>query len=248
MSQVLHRYQDVLWAVDVCLGDGPSERFLLDTGAGLTILDIKTATQQGLSPWGRLTGHKMSGQRVDFQQVDPVPLRIGDQQLDLNGLAVTDLGTLLPPGWPPVAGVLALDAFHAQAVTLDFARAALTLESPESLAARVSTAGALRVRIARQAQGASLDLFVRVGGDNQRPTWLEIDSGNTGPTLLAPHSIDLLGLSGDGGNTELVFAEDFRESAAWEKADIIIDGNLGQSFLNTHALSLDLKSARAWLA
>lgn len=248
MSQVLHRYQDLLWAVDVCLGDGPSQRFLLDTAAGLTLLDIKTATQQGLSPWGRLTGHKMSGQRVDFQQVDPVPLSLGDQQLDLNALSVTDLGALLPPGWPPVAGVLALDAFHAQAVTFDFARARLTLESPESLATRISTAHPLRVRIGRQAQGASLDLFVRIGGENQRPTWLEIDSGNTGPILLAPHSIALLGLSGDGGNAEMVFAEDFSEPAAWEKADIIIDGNLGQSFLNTHALSLDLKSAQAWLA
>ena len=248
MSQVLHRYHDLLWAVDVCLGDGPSQRFLLDTGAGLTLLDIKTATRQGRSPWGRLTGHKMSGQRVDFQQLDPVPLSLGGQALELNGLAVTDLGTLLPSNWPPVAGVLALDAFHAQAVTFDFARASLTLETPESLAARISTAHTLQVRLGRQVQGAGLDLFVRVNGEKQRPIWLEIDSGNTGPVLLAPHSLALLGLSGDRGDTELVFTEGFSEPAEWKQADIIIDGNLGQAFLNNHALSLDLKTSRAWLA
>ena len=245
---MLHRYQDQLWAVDVCLGDGPSQRFLLDTAAGLTLLDIETVAQQGLTPWGRLTGHRMSGQRMDFQQLDPVSLSLGDQQLDLNALAVMNLSALLPPDWPLVAGVLALDVFHNQAVTFDFAQARLTLESPASLTARLATARALQVRLGRQAQGAGLDLFVRVGGKNQRPIWLEIDSGNTGPALLAPHSLALLGLSGDRGKTELVFTEDLSEVAEWEEADIIIDGNLGQSFLNTHAMSLDLKNARAWLA
>jgi hypothetical protein len=189
----------------------------------------------------------MSGQRVDFQQVDPVPLSLGDQQLELNALAVMNLSALFPPDWPPVAGVLALDAFHSQAVTFDFAEARLILESPASLTARVSTARAIQVRLGRQVQGAGLDLFVRVGGENPRPIWLEIDSANTGPALLAPHSLALLGLSGDGGKTELVFTEDLSEVAEWEEADIIIDGNLGQSFLNTHALSLDLKNTRAWL-
>ena len=102
--------------------------------------------------------------------------------------------------------------------------------------------------LGRQAQGAGLDLFVRVNGEKQRPIWLEIDSGNTGPVLLAPHSLALLGLSGDRGDTELVFTEGFSEPAEWKQADIIIDGNLGQAFLNNHALSLDLKTSRAWLA
>ncbi len=247
MFMRLHRYQDLLWSVDVSVRGGPPQRFLVDTAAGLTVLDSLTAQNLGLSPWGRLTGHKMGGQRVDFQQVDPVPLSLGGLVLKLDALAVLDLGKLLPPDWPPVAGVLALDAFEKQPVTFDFQRSALVLETPGSLERRSATARPLRVRVGRQAQGAAIDLFVRVGREAERPAWLELDSGNTGPTLLATHSLPLLGVTGEGGRAELDFGKDWSESIDWTHADLIIDGNLGQSFLNRHALTVDLPSCQAWL-
>lgn len=243
----LHRYQDTLWTVDVTIDGRQTHRFLLDTAAGVTALDRRVAESVGLDPWGRLTGHRMSGERVDLQQVDPVPLAVGGRVVAPNAMAVVDLVGLLPEGWPPLGGVLALDALQAGPVTIDFAQRALVFETESSFAARTRRARPLKIRVGGQAQGAALDVFVAARGATGRDVWLEVDSGNTGPAIIARHAQPLLGLTGDSGEVELRLSPSGVNPSEWVAKDVIIDGSLGQSFLNGRALLLDLRVPAAWL-
>ncbi len=240
MQIEIERYQDMLPAVRVTVAD--EERlFLLDTGAGITCVSPALASECGVEPWGRLTGFRMSGERVDLQRADGLALSLGGRALAPLTVGVLDLSTLLPEGWPAVDGVLALDAFRDQPLTLDLAGRSLTLETPETLAARVAAGDELAIRVSRPVQGWAREVFVAAELDG-RTWWLELDSGNTAPVLLAEHtgleedgeiSLDLGGMPWTG---EFLLQE------------MILDGNLGQTFLAGRLVTLDLQAERMVVA
>jgi hypothetical protein len=75
------------------------------------------------------------------------------------------------------------------------------------------------------------------------PVWLELDSGNTGPSILAPHAVEELGIAA-GGPIDI---EGLGPTPCdWVERDIIYDGNLGAAFLEERVLTLDLTNERAF--
>src|SRR5215510_321139 len=52
-------------------------RFLFDTGGGGTVLSTATARALGLEPFGRSTGFRHDGERVDGTRAGPVELALG---------------------------------------------------------------------------------------------------------------------------------------------------------------------------
>ncbi len=232
----------------VCVRWGESEHtFLFDTGAGVTLVTPALAASKGAEPYGRLTGYRMRGERVDFAQVSDVALSIGGRALVPGPVGVFDVGALLPPDWPRVDGVLSLASFAGERLTIDAPQSTLVWESAESLAARAAGMLEVSARIARPVQGVALDVFLegRVGG---RRAWLELDTGNLGPVIAAAH-IGLEPTERGGKDLEVRLAG---ESAPWRTrvvvTELILDGNLGSSFLAERVVSLDLDAARAWVA
>ena len=238
------RYQDVLPALQVEVAGTP-RTFLLDTGAGLTCLAPALVAELGLVARGRLTGLRMGGERVDLPQVDPPALTVGGLGLAPLAMGVLDLAAFLPEGWPPVDGVLALDAFRVQPLTLDLRGRALWLETPDTLAQRVAGAQELTVRVSRPLAGVARELFVAATMAD-RTLWLELDSCNAAPVLLATHTGVEVDEDGDGAEAEL----DLGGTAPWRGAalvqDLIFDGNLGQTFLAEHVVTMDLEAERMW--
>lgn len=171
--------------------DGHDETMIFDTAGGFTLLTPEVAARAGCRPFGRLTGFRSDGTAVHLQRCAARTLELGGWRSERE-VGVFDLMALLG-GAPPVGGLVGLDLFEGRAITIDFGGGELILETPESLRARVRGAAKLRVRVARQAGGAALDLFVAVDAP-RGPLWLEWDAGNTQPVLLSPHALAQLGV------------------------------------------------------
>ncbi len=245
----LGRYEDALLTVEANV-EGTVSTFLFDTGAGVTLLSWQEAKRHRLTPFGRLTGHRMTGERVDMQRCDGVRLEIGGYPFCHDTVGILDLDALLPPDVPRPAGAVALNTFASQPITIDLADDTLFMETGESLSQRVANMKRLEMRIARPLHGIGLDVFVGLEAGSAL-FWLELDTANAGPAVVAPHLAEIMGWRRSGG--EGVFRRELRLAGYGEVStdvvvkDIIYDGNLGTSFLQGRCVSIDLRRARLWL-
>lgn len=254
----LNRYCQGLLSVEVTLSVG-KRKFLFDTGAGITVVTPDLACQLGLVPYGRLTGHLQTGERVDMPRVDVAAIRVDDVTLYPTEIGVWDVNARLPAAWPEVSGVLALNAFDGRVLYLDLSRQLLLLNELHKLSTSTMAMTEVPLRIGRPAAGAGLDVFL--GADTGRGLiWLELDSGNTGPTLVAPWAAELLGWKIESAGptpagtvkreipeAELTLGGQRVIGPAIVK-ELVIDGNIGIPFLETHVVVLDLREARSWIA
>jgi hypothetical protein len=222
-------------------------KFLFDTGGGVTLLSLVAAKTLAIEPFGRGTGFRHDGTRVDRPRGGPVTLSAGGWA-QRGEIGVIDLAAMLP-GLPPVDGILALDFFRGDALTIDLAKKRLTLETPASLTARTQGAPEVELRLAHQAAGAALDVMVGVEGLHGT-LWFELDSGNVAPVLVAPHSLVELGLEplalGKRAHVELPILGLGLEPVEIEAKDLIYDGLLNAAFFERHVLTLDLARGRGW--
>jgi hypothetical protein len=225
--------------------------FVFDTGGGLSMLTPKFAERIGCKAWGRLSGFQMMGSRIDTPRCDEVSVTIGDRHFTAPLTGVYDVMSLFPEGAQPVDGLLALDIFAGNVITIDFPARVLTIESKASLRERVQKATEVPARLKREAQGFALAVSVGVPTP-QGKVWMELDSGNGGTILVSKPYAALLGLDAEKKGPQPVafdIAKGLRvESADGFAPDMIIDGNIGMPFLKNVAVTLDLASARVWIA
>lgn len=222
--------------------------FLFDTGGGCTVLSLESARALALEPFGRGTGFRHDGARVDGQRAGPLELGCG-AFARRQELGVLDLTRMLG-GLPPVGGIVALDFFRGEVVTIDLARGRVTVESEASRVERVKGASELEVRLSTQAGGAGLDVMVALEGLHG-PLWFELDSGNLAPVLVAPHAFVELGLEplalGQRATLELPLVGLGLQTVEVESKELIYDGLLNTAFFERHVVTLDLARGRAWV-
>lgn len=245
----LDDYLGVLQVADVELG-GNTLPFLFDTAGGATLLTPAVANAIGCEPFGRVTGFRHDGTRIDVPRCGKVDLHMGGLPLQAEA-GIFDLMALMPEGAPRLGGIVSLQTLGARAWTLDMQGRVLVLETPASLAQRIRGMREIQVRTATQGGGAGLDLFLKVEAP-QGDLWLEVDSGNAVGLILSPHALAQLGLEApqDTG-TKVPVTLDIsgfgRYTAPAIIKDTIYDGLLDAGFLKAHRLSVDPASGRAWL-
>lgn len=237
------------WALDVQVGGQPF-RFGLDTGGGVTLVSPAAARAAGCTPWGRLSGFQMMGQRIDLPRCDSVAIAVGPLRLQPPVTAVVALEQF-EPNDRELAGSLALDAFEGRTLTLDLSAGRIVVESPASLAERIRTMTPLPIRLDREASGRALELFTAVRTP-QGPLWMELDSGNGGTILVSKPYAALVGLDSTAhgpqtGSFELLTGMPVRSDRMFTP-DMIIEGNLGMPFLRSCIITVDLATGRAWIA
>ena len=227
---------------------GQAGVFLWNTGEGVSMITPSFAARVGCTPWGQITGYRMTGDRLDAPHCDDLLFEVkrtgaargagtgpgdgasarGTVHLPAPSVIVYDIAAFTKPGTPPLDGALGLDVFAGWAITFQLTRGTLTMESPASLAARVAPktgAVAVPVRVVRDAEG--LALAVNLGVPTAAGTaWMELDSGNSGPTLVIAKYL----------------------AAQFRLDHMAIDGNLGVNFLRDWDVTLDLATGRAWIA
>lgn len=224
---------------------GRTGTFLFDSGMGLSNLSPRFAKSIGCKPWGRFVGYTMTGVRLAGPHCDFINFTFDGGWFLAPETGTGDLSMFFPHD-PPIDGGIGLDVFAGKTITIEPHRG-IVVESAGSLAERIRHATPIRIRF--HWEGASLS--VETALQTPRGTaWLELDTGNTGPTMLiADHVAPLLGFPKDASKP-LPFSLRLGTLAIDTSArsrDLDIDGNIGTAVLDRYNLTLDLKNARAWL-
>ena len=196
----LERFRQALWEARVTV-NGKSGDFLFDTGGGITLLGKDFTPDLDCRFWGRTTGYNMFGERHDDPHCDGVQIRAGDVALTPVSVGRIDFGDRFPGSKAP-DGLLSLDAFDGKAITLDQAAAALIVETPGSLAARTKTMQELPLRVSRECSARCLSAFMGVPTADGM-TWLILDSGAGGVSLIAKDYARAFGLDPDSKEQRL---------------------------------------------
>jgi len=237
------------WVLPVQVA-GKERKLLLDTAGGLTLLSRDVVTEAGCTPWGRLTGFRMFGERGDTGRCTGIVLSAAGYRATPPVVGLIDLGKLNPAD-APLDGLASLNMFEGKAITLDFANGILVVESDASLAERVRNMTPLKVRLSGEVQGLALAVSAEVP-TAKGPLWMELDSGNGGTVLISKQYADLFGLDPSIETKQKVrFPIVANVNVDTEHAftpDIIIDGSLGMPFLSNWVITLDLRNGKAWIA
>lgn len=242
----LQRFRKALWKVHVTVKGKPGD-FLLDTGGGNTLLTDAFAKGIDCKFWGRTTGYNMFGKRNDGPHCDNVQILAGDVALTPVNIGTIDFGDQFPGDKSP-DGLLSLDAFDGKAFTLDQKAGTLTIETPKSLAKRTKAATELPFRVSRECSARCLSVFLGVP-TAEGMTWLILDSGAGGVSLISKDHAKLFGLDPNKKEQQLKFdaAPGVPIDSPVVLADMIMDGNLGQPFMSRYVITFDLAQGRLWL-
>ena len=243
----LDRFRKALWKVHVIVKGKPGD-FLLDTGGGVTLLTEDFSKGVDCKFWGRVTGYNMFGKRSDGPHCENVQIKAGDVELTSVNIGKIDFGDQFAGDKKP-DGLLSLDAFDGKAITLDQGAATLTIETPASLARRTKAMKELPFRLVRDCSGRCLSAFVGVP-TRDGMTWLTLDSGAGGVSLISKDHASLFGLDPAGKEQRLTYeaAPGFPIDSPVVVTDMIMDGNLGQPFMSRYVITMDLINGRLWIA
>lgn len=159
-------------------GKGPFP-FVLDTG-GHAILTPQTAAMLGLKMYGASQSYGAGGgsTATSYTQVDK--LQVGDAEIDRQSFLVLPLPNVMTDlgNQPPIAGILGLELFERFAVTLDFDKKEMTLQTFTTYTS-MTDAHAIHIRFTDDMP------LVETTLDGQRGIF-GVDTGNSGPLMLFP--------------------------------------------------------------
>jgi hypothetical protein len=242
-------YADEHWAFRAKI-KGREQLFIMDTGGGLTVLTPEAAAEVRCEPWGQLTGYRMRGDRIDLKRCENVEIDIGGTTLRVPTAGIWDFNKMLPPGAPPVAANVGLDAFAGKIVTLDIGNRQLVVETAESLKKRLAVAKEVPVQFVKEVEGYSITIALALDTPKGR-IWMHLDSGDDVPLTLGTHVASALGLDptqkrGQTLNTSLAGGVPLQGSI--DIKDIIFDGNIGSPVISNWVVTMDLARERLWIA
>ena len=243
----LSTYAGLLRSITVTVANS-AHPFIFDTGGGETMITPDLASAIGCTPYGRAVGLRASGEQVAFQYCDRVLLRLGDIAVAHERVGVFDLKAILPAGVPSADGVVSLQSFRAQPMTIDLARERITLETADSLAVRTGARDAAGHDQGRHGTDWSGDHGVHRGAGGGSRVWLLLDSGNGDLALVAPHVARMAGLTKSEGEALIEFDGLGPSRLQARSREIIYDGVLGVEFMRHWIFTFDLASNRAWAA
>jgi hypothetical protein len=229
--------------------NGTRGLFAFDTAGGHSIASPEFAAAAGCKPWGEIGGFTMTGTKLAMPRCDGLRFEVDGHALTAPVAGVMQVAPLIAKDAAPIAGLLALDVFAGQTITMDFAGGKLYVESPASAAQRIVGARELPVRLSHEVQGLALAVNLEVPTP-QGIARFELDSGNGGTLLVSRAYAKSFGLDPQAkvptpGTIPLASGIDAKGLVF--VTDMNIDGNLGMPFLKDWIVTLDLAAGRMWL-
>ena len=227
---------------------GHAGLFLFDTGGGVTIVTPATAAWSGCHVWGRLTGFRATGERLDTPRCDDLHVSLGGRDFTAPIASVFDLAKVVSPDMPLLSGLIALDLFAGRTITIRPRAHELVVETASSLPARIRGATTVPVRLVRDAEGVALSVDAAVGTPAGQ-AWMELDTGNLGPLMVGEQVAALLRLDPNRpGRQAASFAlvGSVPVKGAARVGRLTMDGDIGENVLAHWDVTLDLGAGRAW--
>lgn len=241
-------------SMEVVVGDQRGT-FLIDTGGGVTIMSPQFAERIGCTPWGQLSGFRLTGERLDMPRCENVKIGLpGGRAMAPVTAGVIDLIPLMVKGDAPVDGSLALDALDGQVFTLDLRAGTLQFETPESLEARVADAVEIPIRVSRYGNSARGVAVYARAKTAKGDLWLELDTGGDAPVLLPGSMAAEAGADPAVEKAQpyaLTLSGTDRDVSLQTRAivrDMVRDGVVGVPVLVNWRLTFDLAGDRLWVA
>lgn len=192
----------------------------------------------------------MAGQPLSMQRCNHADVRIGSTRLSTEALGVFDIGKLVPPELGHIDGTIALDLFAGKTFTFSYAGHYLAVLSPSELSESTRQLYWLPVQLSREAGGFSLDVNLPVTTP-KGTAWFEMDSGNTsGAIIVGAHLAKIFSLNPSlkkPQKARISLSNGLVFSGSALVIPLILDGNLGASFLQHYEVTLDLDHRKAWL-
>ncbi len=223
--------------------------FLFDSGAGTSAVTPAFAEAIGCKLWGKVTGFRATGERLDLLRCNETNVTVGPITKQMPQLSVVDLWHLMGSAGDKFDGLIALDVFDRHTITLDVAKHRFIIEDAASLERIRQKAREVPIRLVRDTEGVALTVDLGI------PTslglvWMEIDTGNYGPSLIDKHVARLVGLAADKSGAQRWTAELGPNLSAAGSAvveDLIMDGDIGGDVLMHWSVTLDLANERGWI-
>jgi hypothetical protein len=238
--------------------------FVLDTGAGICVIDTAAADGAGARLEGETRLRGAGRGALAARETGPLTLRLGWTPLPLDSAAVGPIDALLTPlSGRRTAGVIGEPLFEAHVVSVDFSLRRLTLSDPRTFVYR-GTGTRLPFRLVNGAP--VIEGVVTLSDGSRTPLRLLVDLGAEAELLFAepfikahpqlaaltPQIIEPLG-AGVGGETRYAFVRLPRLEAGALSADHLIaglsldgalrggyyDALLGAGFLQRYRVTFD---------
>lgn len=250
------------YRVPVGLG-AATERFLLDTGIGITVISTELAGRPGVEHTGATyAGRRMSGRLVEVPLARIAELRIGDLVMHDHVAGVLDIG-----GGAEFAGILTPAIVDDRLLTIDPAQSIVTIGAP---------GGALPVGsvvdLHERRDGPAVDWSVELVLPSGRTVRVEVDTGS-GSLILDTAYLADVGLHIDDPSLEVstgtdetghewtrrwariegsVHLADAPETAQTAPRvmfqDIVLDGLVGTAYLDRFVTTYDFAGRRLVLS
>lgn len=157
--------------------NGTDTSMILDSGAGVTVMDRDFAQRIGLKKGIAMSAQGVGG-RQQGELVQDVTVEVGNLKLSGVSVAVLDLDPIEKAIGRPVPVILGRELFMNSVVGLDFDRQLLSLSPAMNF---TSPSGATEVKLKRRSTLHFLPLSV----DGQAPVEAALDLGNGGALSLS---------------------------------------------------------------
>jgi Aspartyl protease len=175
---------------------------LLDSGAGITVIDSVFAKEAGIHSVGELRVSGAGG-RASFQLAKHFQIALGNLTFDRLTAGVTDLAAIRAAVGHPMRLILGREAFNGLVIDIDFARHRIAFHDSSRFSPPLH---AVRVPLGHHRDKRTVELSI----EGRRPQSFDFDLGNDSPLIIyssyrnsehllegRPHSLDLVG--GVGG-------------------------------------------------
>ena len=157
--------------------NGAATGMMLDSGAGMTVLDREFARRLGIEGKEKISVQGAAGS-VPGEIATGVELEVGGLKLTNLSVMVFDLSPVARAIGRPIPAVLGREAFKAGVVTIDFPRQTIRFSAKGSAAAPPSAA-----RLPLDEDGGLPTVELSIAG--QPPITAHFDLGNGGTVLLS---------------------------------------------------------------
>jgi aspartyl protease len=168
LAEIPFQYRDgLIWLKVRITGKSEPLNFLLDSGAGVSVVDLKTAHTLRLKLGARQTVQGVNGKGIGYRVNE---LQAASSGIDLpRSVLAIDLGTLSECCHQPIDGILGADFFRGRIVQIDFAAGRVRLL--ENCDVNLANCEALPMKMCNDA----CCVPVRVAGN--QPEWMRLDTG-----------------------------------------------------------------------